>query len=143
MNVPRDAFVRDFRMAAEERKRTSERFRIGLFSLKQRLLFLSLIPHAHSSVEDREIVVRRNVVWVDCFERLKLLQRIFVIVPLKIGDAELASRVARLWKLLYEILEISQFRIGLTSSALQLRPVIEGAGIVRAQRQRLFNGFAR
>ncbi len=73
MNVPWDTFVRDFRMTAQKRKRTSERLRISFFSLKQRLLLQSLLLHAHSPIQDREIVVCRYVVRVDRFERLELL----------------------------------------------------------------------
>ncbi len=64
------------------------------------LLLRSLLIHFHAAVDDRQIVVGRQVIRVDLLQSLKLLSRCRVIVlPIK-GEAKIASSIARLRELL-------------------------------------------
>ena len=94
MHVLRNAFDRYLGMLAKKVERIRGCSGIELLGDELGLLFRSLLVHVHAAVDDRQIVVCRQVIRVDLLQNFKLLSRCRVVVlPIK-GEAKIASSIA-------------------------------------------------
>lgn len=65
MHMLRNALDRYLRMLAKEIERVGRRARIELLVNELRLLLCSLLIHIHAAVDDRQVVVRGQIIRVD------------------------------------------------------------------------------
>ena len=111
MHMLRNALDRYLRMLAKKVEGIRGRSGIELLGDELGLLLRSLLIHAHAAVDDRQVVVCRQVIRVDLLQRLKLLSRCSVVMLAIKGEAKIAPSIARLRELLDHL-----FRLAVSAS---------------------------
>src|SRR5665213_3543040 len=99
MNMPGHALRSDFRMSTQVVQGISVGNRVVLLVRKGGCFARSRLLHPQPAIDDREDVMRREIVWVNGLHRLIFGARLVVFLFLIQREAELAMSIAGARKL--------------------------------------------
>ena len=94
MHMLRNTLDRYLRVLAKKVERVRGCSGIELLGNELGLFLRSLLIHFHAAVDDRQVVVRRQIIRVDLLHGLKLFSRRRVVVLAIKGEAKIAPGIA-------------------------------------------------
>src|ERR1700722_16852162 len=135
MHMPKLTLIRYLRMLAQEILRVSWSPWINLLERKEDELLFRFVLHPHALVEERQVVMGCQIVWINSLQSLELFHSLVWHILLIIGNTEFAPCISRLRKLFDHLFQVRYLGIVMSIAALNLCMIVSRARVAWAELQ--------
>ncbi len=108
----------------------------------QRSFHFSLVLHPFAPIQDRQIVMRGEIVGINGLQRLELRHGVIGTMLLIVGNSKLTASVAAIGILRNYFFKIGDLGVGVAGTALNESHVVQRPCIIRLQCERLLERLA-